>query len=83
MPYVGKTNPLLDKLKIISDEEAETVDYVVCVPASTPSRFTDDFFGDCCKCGVKVRYRWHMPRKPKKICLECAVKEMEAERGTK
>jgi hypothetical protein len=67
---------ILDKIKVISDAEAEQVDFVVCVPASTPSHFDDDLFGFCSHCGVKVRYRWHAPRKPKKICLECAVKTM-------
>lgn len=73
MPDIKK---LLDKIKVVSDEEAEKVDYVVCVPASTPSYFDDDLFGYCSHCGVKVRYRWHMPRKPKKICLDCAVKTL-------
>jgi hypothetical protein len=58
---------------VVSDEEAETVDYVVCVPAGTPSPFSDNLTAFCCRCGVKVIHRWHAPRKPKKICLECMV----------
>jgi len=63
---------------IIADEEAETVDYVVCAPDGA-SPFTDNFKGTCCKCGCAVMYRWHAPRKPAKICLECVTKLAQAE----
>jgi len=59
------------KIPIISDEEAETCDYVVCMPADTPSPFDDNLTGFCCKCGCKVHYRWHAPRKPKRLCMNC------------
>lgn len=64
-------------MQVVSDEEAEHCDFLVCVPATWPSRFTDNFKGVCCHCGVEVIYRWHAPRKPKKICLECMVKQGE------
>jgi hypothetical protein len=59
---------------VVSDEKAEECDFLVCVPADTPSRFEDNLTGFCCKCGIKVIYRWHAPRKPKRICMECMVK---------
>jgi len=62
------------KIPIVSDEEAETADYVVCVPADTPSPFDDNLTGFCCECGIKVIYRWHAPRKPKRLCMDCFVK---------
>lgn len=65
-----KTNICGVPVTVVSDEEAETMDYVVCMPLG-PSPFDDNFKGVCCRCGIDVMYRWHAPRMPKKICLEC------------
>lgn len=65
------------KIKIVSDKEAEKADYVVCMPADSPTTFTDNLTGYCCKCGVKVMYRWHAPLKPKRICVNCVFKVTE------
>jgi len=78
MPTIFEIDPRLLNVKQISDAEAETVDYVVCAPDG-PSPFTDNFKGTCCKCGCAVMYRWHAPRKPPKICLECVAKLAQAE----
>jgi hypothetical protein len=59
-------------VEVVSNEEAEKADYVVCSPEG-PSPFTDNLIGNCCKCGVKVMYRWHAPRTPKKICIFCVT----------
>ena len=67
----------MKKVKVVSDAEAEEVDFVVCMPADTPSPFTDNLTGFCCECGIKVIYRWHAPRKPKRICMECMTKRLE------
>jgi hypothetical protein len=61
-------------INVVSDDEAEKCDFVVCMPADTPSPFGDNLTGFCCMCGIKVMYRWHAPRRPKRICLDCAVK---------
>jgi hypothetical protein len=66
---------VMKHVKVVSDEEAEKLDYVVCVPEG-PSPFTDNLIGNCCKCGVRVMYRWHAPRKPPKICLDCLNKQL-------
>lgn len=65
---------LLKGIKVVSDEEAEACDYVICMPEG-PSPFDDNLTGFCCKCGIKVMYRWHAPRKPPKICMKCLVDE--------
>lgn len=65
---------LLDKIKVVSDEEADAADFLVCIPADAPSPFADNLKGYCSHCGVQVQYRWHAPRKPKPICVACAVK---------
>jgi hypothetical protein len=58
-------------IKVVSDEEAEKVDFVICMPVG-PSLFNDNLTARCCKCGTKVMYRWNAPRKPPKICIDCA-----------
>jgi hypothetical protein len=63
----------LPPISVIPDEEAESCEYLVCAPWG-PSPFTDNFKGACSHCGVAVMYRWHAPRKPKRICMECVVK---------
>jgi hypothetical protein len=64
---------ILKQVKVVSDAEAEKADFVVCVRKG-PSPFTDNMTGVCSRCGVEVMFRWHAPRKPPKICVECATK---------
>jgi len=59
-------------MRVVSDNEAENADYVVCMLEGTKSPFTDNLVGLCCRCGRRVIFRWHAPRNPKKICIECA-----------
>jgi hypothetical protein len=69
------------EVTVVSDVEAEKVDYVVCMPWGTPSPFDDNLKGICCKCGIDVMYRWHVPRKPPKICVNCLGANLEKENG--
>jgi hypothetical protein len=66
------------EVTIVSDADAEKVDYVICMPWGTPSPFDDNLKGTCSKCGIDVMYRWYAPRKPKKICINC-LEKMELE----
>lgn len=58
------------------DDELESADFVVCVPATIKTQFTDNIFAFCCKCDVKIQHRPHVPVAPKKICFDCAVPGM-------
>ena len=60
-------------IQIVDEAEAEECDFLVCVTADTPSPFEDNLTGFCVECGVKVQFRWHAPRKPKRICMACMV----------
>jgi len=60
------------EIPVVSDEQADECDFLVCSPLG-PSPFDDNLIGACCKCGVTVMYRWHAPRKPKRICLDCCI----------
>ena len=57
-------------IPVVSDKQAEQCEFVVCARWG-PSPFDDNLKGTCCKCGIAVMYRWHAPRKPKRICIEC------------
>jgi hypothetical protein len=69
-------------VKVVSDAKAETAEYLVCLPDG-PSPFDDNFKGVCCRCGCPIMYRWHAPRVPKRICVECYPKLTEKERRSK
>ena len=71
------------EIPIISDDDAENVDFLVCSRARDELLLPDNFVGECCVCGVKVEYRWHAPRKPKRICMECAIEQMQEEQAKK
>jgi hypothetical protein len=60
------------RIPLISSEQAEEVDYTVCMPLG-PSAFDDNKTGVCCKCGRQVMFRPYVPKKPPKICLDCAA----------
>ena len=63
----------VEVLEMVSDAQAEGCDFMVCVRADQPTPFHDNFTGLCCRCGVKIQYRWHAPRKPKRVCVDCVV----------
>ena len=58
---------------IISEEEAEKADVVICSPDWIPSEFTDDIHGTCAHCGTPIHYRPHTPKRPMKLCIMCGV----------
>lgn len=60
-------------ITVISDQKAEASDYLVCMPWGSPSPFKDNLKGICSDCGITVMYRWHAPRKPKRLCITCAA----------
>jgi len=62
---------ILSKVKVVSQEEAEKCDYVVCMPADSPSPFTDNLRGHCSVCNQPIIFRPHVPKKPPKVCIHC------------
>jgi hypothetical protein len=61
-------------INVVSDEEAEQADFVVCMPAGAPTPFDDNETGTCCECGIAVIFRPYNPKRPPRICLQCAIK---------
>jgi len=66
-----------NKLEIGTQEEGEDCDYVVCIRFTGLLALPGNLIGTCCKCGYMIQYRPHAPKTPAKICLECAVPEMD------
>ena len=60
-------------IKVVEGEEAEQVDFVVCMREGSPSPFTDNLTGVCAHCGHGIFFRPYMPKKPTKICVVCAI----------
>lgn len=58
------------------EEEMEDCDYIVCAVAAGLEPISDDILDECSKCQIPILYRPHMPEKPKKICMRCAVDMM-------
>lgn len=66
-----------NEVNVVSTDDAEAAEYVVCVRATDFSPYKDNVFSFCCECGEKVQHRPHVPTVPKKICLKCATPMME------
>lgn len=61
-------------LKVVSEEEAETADAVVCLrKADDPGYFQDNLTGTCNDCGAEVVFRPTAPKAPIRICVQCAM----------
>lgn len=63
---------LLSHVKVVSDAEAEEAEFVICCTTGTPSLFTDNVETVCAFCGTGIFHRPHVPKKPRKVCIECA-----------
>lgn len=68
------------RIPIVSEEEAEDCAYLVCVRKGSPTPFDDNLEAPCTICGETVIYRPSSPRKPPRICMQCAVEAMGATR---
>lgn len=66
--------PGLPPIPVVSDAKAEQCDYLICTPWGTPTPWDDNLKGICSHCGCDVQYRWHAPRKPKRLCMNCFIK---------
>ena len=93
-PKATKTTPVFDmppssvidllkQIKVVSDEEAEQADMVVCCTNDSPSYFLDDVYTICADCGAGIHHRPHVPKRPKKVCIDCALKHAEREKEEK
>lgn len=68
-------------INVVSNEEAEEVDAVICNTADLWSPFRDNTPAICADCGAAIYHRPHVPKKPKKICVNCALVMHEKEKA--
>lgn len=72
-PPLDPLSEILSKVKIVSQEEAEESDMVVCCTIGMTRYFTDDIETVCAECGTGIFHRPHAPKKPRKVCINCAA----------
>ncbi len=73
---------MINKLEIVSGpEDAEGADVVVCAPLTSPLMMADNVIDLCSKCGDAIQHRPNAPKKPPKVCYDCAQTEMQAAVG--
>ena len=64
-------------IKVVDDATAEAADYVLCMPDGQAEYFTDDVHTQCFFCLRPIHHRPHVPKRPKKICIDCAARMPE------
>jgi hypothetical protein len=59
---------------LVLDALTDVIDFdlVVCMRADGPDYFRDNEFGDCSRCGVRIKFRPYVPKEPPKVCMQCA-----------
>lgn len=60
---------------VVSAEEAEKCEYVICAPADGRPRVPGSITVQCCKCGVSCWLAPSTPVKPAKICYNCMTRD--------
>lgn len=61
------------KMTVVSDAAAEKAEMVVCMPADFQSPFSDNVVAACAQCGKAIIHRPHVPKRPAKVCIHCAI----------
>lgn len=71
---------MTNKIEIVEDpDEAECADAVVCRLLTSPLLLPDNLIDICSKCGAAIQHRPHVPKRPPKMCDQCAAPIHEAE----
>ena len=58
---------------VVSQAQGERAAFVVCIGLTVPLTFADNRTGPCADCGDTLQWRPHAPRKPPKLCMDCAT----------
>lgn len=62
--------------------DGEQADILVCVRLTSPLMLSDNEIGLCSECGEAIQHRPHVPKSPRKMCLECAGQLVGADAAT-
>lgn len=64
-------------METCTEAEAEAADCVVCATADTRTPWRDNVTTTCHDCSCAIIHRPHAPKRPPKVCMDCAVARME------
>ena len=59
------------KMPVMPASKLGKVDGVVCIKATIPLLLPDNKTAPCFDCGDMIQYRPYVPKKAKKICVDC------------
>lgn len=66
-------------ITIVDQGEGEKCDAVICRLKTEPLLLPDNLVGSCSKCFRLIQFRPHVPKRPAKMCDECAAKAIAAQ----
>ena len=68
-------------MEMVSAEEAEQANAVVCVRAGEEAEHykRDNVYTNCAWCGAAITHRPHVPAKPVKVCVECMIQKIQGD----
>lgn len=78
-----QTGPFFPGIKVVSDEEAEQCDYVICmrdVPGIPRSPLAQNF-GQCSECHHPIHWANSAPKTVRKVCVQCAIRLAQENEG--
>lgn len=57
----------------IADDNAEEAEVLACLRLTQPLLLPDNEIDLCEQCGAAIQFRPHVPKRPKKLCMECVA----------
>jgi hypothetical protein len=63
----------MNEFEIVSGDDADESDAVICVKLTSPLLMPDNLIDLCSECGEAIQHRPHIPKRPPKICIDCAL----------
>lgn len=64
---------MANSVEIDDDGNAEHADVMVCMRLTQPLLMPDNAIGICAACSEAIQFRPHGPKRPRKLCWQCAM----------
>lgn len=64
------------QMKVVTPADGELADIIVCHLVTDPLMMPDNLVAVCRMCPRLIQFRPHAPKRPPKVCDECATAEM-------
>jgi hypothetical protein len=62
---------MTNSVEIDEDGNGEYAEIVVCARLTQPLLLPDNLIDICSGCGEAIQHRPHVPKRPRKMCMEC------------